>query len=174
VEPPKPILDATDWDHLEHAYDAASDTPWRLMGLLDPRPDIQANALAQLDMSVLHQDSLYSATPPAALFVASILTDPRTDVQHESAFPWDDKSRSLRASLIEWLGRVGDAAAFGEGDDVEPFEDEAEKAAVLACRQIRSALAEAIRPFLNSTEEPIRDAAIEACARLAESAGLVE
>lgn len=170
MKPPQTIIEATDWDHLEHAYDAASDTPWRLMELLDPSPAVQANALAQLDMSVLHQDSLYSATSPAALFVAGILTDPRTDVQHTSAFPWDDRSRPLRASLIEWLGRVGDAATYGEGEAVEPFEDEPEKAAVLACREIRTDLAEAIRPFLDSTDESIREAATVACAHL--SAGL--
>ena len=159
MKSPEAILKDTEWIHLGHAYDAASDTPRRLLELLDSSPDVQAFALAQLDASVLHQGSLYSATAPTALFIAGILTDPRTDVSHVSAFPWDDRRRLLRASLIEWLGRVGDAASHGEGDEVEPFEDADERDAVLACRAIRPQLAEAITPFLRSADEVIGSAA---------------
>ncbi|HEV2633940.1 MAG TPA: hypothetical protein VGX23_02265 [Actinocrinis sp.] len=164
---PRSILEDTDWARPGHAYGVATDTPDRLMELLDPRPHVQAHALAQLDMSVLHQDSLYSATAPAALFIAGVLTGPRTDAPHESAFPWDERTRPLRASLIAWLGRVGDAATYGEGDDTEPFEDEDERNAVLACREIRADLAVAITPFLDARERPVRDAAHIAHTRLA-------
>jgi len=108
---------------------------------------------------VLHQNSLYTATPAAALFIAGILTDPRTDVSHVSAFPWDSRRRPLRASLIEWLGRVGEGAGYGEGDEVEEFFDDDERDAVMECRAIRPQLAEAIAPFLDSTDERIRSAA---------------
>ncbi|MGW7134336.1 hypothetical protein ACWGIA_39185 [Streptomyces bobili] len=36
-------------------------------------PEVRSEALAALDMGVLHQSSLYTVTAPAALFVAAIL-----------------------------------------------------------------------------------------------------
>jgi hypothetical protein len=69
-----------------------------------------------LDISVLHQDSLCSATAPAALFVAAALNDPRT-LAHEDYSTWDDRPRPLRAALLDWLGRIADAAAYGETTD---------------------------------------------------------
>lgn len=36
VKSPDAILSDTDWNQLEHAYGAASDTPQRLLQLLDP------------------------------------------------------------------------------------------------------------------------------------------
>lgn len=156
---PEAILSDTDWDRLEHAYGAASDTPRRLLELLDLEPHVQAFALDQLDISVLHQDSLYSATAPAALFIAGILTDPRTDALHLGA---REDGWPLRASLIEWLGRVGDASSYGEGDDIEPYYNDDERDAVLACRGLRPQLAEAINPFLESADEATRSAAATA------------
>ncbi|MGW3937000.1 hypothetical protein [Streptomyces phaeochromogenes] len=114
---PRSVIEDTDWAALEHAYGAAHDTPIRLGQLLDEDPDVQAYALEMLDMSVLHQESLYSATPPAALYVASILDDPRTLAQHENYSTWDDRPRPLRAVLLDWLGQVADSAAYGETTD---------------------------------------------------------
>jgi hypothetical protein len=77
------VIEGTDWGALEHAYGAAQDTPLRLLQLLDEDPGVQAGALGQLDISVLHQDSLCSATTPAALFVAAALNDPSTQAPRE-------------------------------------------------------------------------------------------
>ncbi|MGX1274203.1 hypothetical protein [Streptomyces phaeoluteigriseus] len=62
----------TDWGSLAHAYGPAGDVPPHLVHLLDEDPRRQAEALGMLDMSVLPQGSLYSATPPAVLFVAGV------------------------------------------------------------------------------------------------------
>jgi hypothetical protein len=58
-------LEDTDWVSLQHAYGSAQDTPPFLLQLLHDVPEEQAEALGMLEMSVLHQGSLYSATAPA-------------------------------------------------------------------------------------------------------------
>jgi hypothetical protein len=70
------VIEGTDWAASEHAYGAAEDTPFRLVQLLDEDPEVQAGALGMLDMSVLHQESLYGATAPVALYVAAVLNEP--------------------------------------------------------------------------------------------------
>ncbi|WP_406433154.1 hypothetical protein [Streptomyces sp. NBC_01589] len=77
------MIEGTDWAALEHDYGAAQDTPLRLLQLLDEDPEVQAGALGLLDVSVLHQESLYSATAPAALYIAAVLSDSRTLAGHE-------------------------------------------------------------------------------------------
>ncbi|WP_406054328.1 hypothetical protein OG462_03535 [Streptomyces sp. NBC_01077] len=81
---PRSVIESIDWAALEHAYGSAHDTPLRLVQLLDEDPEVQAGALGLLDMSVLHQESLYSATAPAALYVAAVLNGPRTLAYHEN------------------------------------------------------------------------------------------
>ncbi|OQD55206.1 hypothetical protein BM536_017285 [Streptomyces phaeoluteigriseus] len=109
------LLENTDWASLAHAYGPAEDTPAHLVHLLDEDPRRQAEALGMLDMSVLHQGSLYSATPAAMLFIAAVLPHPpRTLAVHESYHPWDDRTRPLRAALLEFLGLFAESAAYGE------------------------------------------------------------
>ncbi|MFH8576852.1 hypothetical protein [Streptomyces zaomyceticus] len=108
------MLEHTDWAELEHAYGPARDIPVRLVQLLNEDPEVQAGALGMLDMSVLHQESLYSATAPAALYVAAVSNDPRTMTVHEDFSVWDERPRPLRAALLEWLGMIAASAAYGE------------------------------------------------------------
>lgn len=164
---PRAVIENTDWDTLEHAYAAASDTPTHLLELLDADAQVQAHALAQLEMSVLHQGSLYSSTAPAALFIAGILTDARVESPHESEYPWDDRVRPLRAALIEWLGEVAESACYGEdAGAAEDFEDPDEQAATFACRAIRTDLFVAIEPFLGDRDASVREAALGAATPL--------
>jgi hypothetical protein len=153
------LLEDTDWADLGHAYGSAEDTPYLLAQLLDEDPDVQAHALQQLEMSLLHQGSLYSATPPAALYIATILTDPRTMAPHESVYPWDDRRRPLRAALVEWLALVAESTTEEDDDpDVE------------ACRAIRPQIYAAVSGFLDDTDPAIREAALGAVSALAELA----
>lgn len=160
---PAALIEETDWESLEHAYGPAEDTAVRLVELLDEDPEVRANALGQLDMSVLHQGSLYSATPPAALFVAAILRHPRTLTEHESAYPWDNRRRPFRAALLEWLGQMAESAAHeepgdgGEGDERDVIE---------SCRAIRPAIYSAVAPYLDDPLPAVREAAVGAAVRL--------
>lgn len=168
---PVALIEDTDWETLEHAYGPATDTAVRLVELLDEDPEVRANALGQLDMSVLHQGSLYSATPPAALFVAAILGHPRTLTGHESAYPWDDRRRPFRAALLEWLGQMAESAAYEEpGDGVEVEEDERD--AIESCRAIRPAIYSAVAPYLDDPLPAVREAAVGAAVQLLQAPGL--
>ncbi len=156
---PAALIEETDWESLEHAYGPAEDTARRLVELLDEDSEVQANALAQLDMSVLHQGSLYSATPPAALFVAAILRHPRTLIEHESAYPWDNRRRPFRAALLEWLGLMAESVAYEEpGDGVEGDEQDV----IESCRATRPAIYSAVAPYLDDPFPAVREAAIGA------------
>lgn len=181
------LLMATQWDALQHAYGSAEDTPAYLCQLLDEDPEVQAEALGMLDMSVLHQGSLYSSTPPVARFVAAILTHPQTLAEHESFFPWDDRTRPLRAALLDWLGQIVDSAAYGEepgsegeygdedGDQYDgEDEDEGEREAIRACRSIRPELYDAVEPILDDPHPDTREAALGAVTLLLKAPDLAE
>ncbi|MFD8076018.1 HEAT repeat domain-containing protein [Streptomyces sp. NPDC059718] len=167
---PAALLPATDWAALAHAYGPADGTPDDLLGLLHDDPEVQAESLGRLEMSVLHQGSLYSATAPAALFVAGILGDPRTLAVHESYFSWDDRVRPLRAALLEWLGELADSAAYEEDEAEEDAEEDAEDdedwaeeiAAIEACRAVRPQLFGAVVPWLEDADATVREAALGA------------
>jgi hypothetical protein len=160
------VIEGTDWAALEHAYGAAQDTPLRLLQLLDEDPEVQAGALGQLDISVLHQDSVYSATAPATLFVAAALNDPSTQASHENYSTWDDCPRPLRAALLEWLGRIVDAAACGERTDEDDGNDPGVTEAV---RAIRGLIYNAVLPHLRAPHPTVREAALGATATLLQS-----
>lgn len=167
---PAALIEETDWDSLEHAYGPAEDTALRLVELLDEDLEVQANALGQLDMSVLHQGSLYSATPPVALFIAAIIGHPRTLAEHESAFPWDNRRRPFRAALLEWLGLMAESAAYEDPDDgVEGDEPDVTE----SCRAIRPAIYSAVAPYLDDPASAVREAAIGAAVWLLKTPELV-
>ncbi|WP_338494787.1 hypothetical protein [Streptomyces sp. SJL17-4] len=69
---------------------------------------VRSEALSRLSHLVHHQNTLYTATAPAALYVAGILGDARTLEAVEKrphSFPGP-----MRAELLGWLDSVADAA----------------------------------------------------------------
>lgn len=165
---PAVVLHSTDWAALTHAYGPAVTTADDLLGLLGEDPETQAESLGRLEMSVLHQGSLYSATAPAALFIAGVLPHPRTLAVHKSFFPWDDRVRPLRAALLEWLGQFAESAAFDDEALADPQDAEEAEAleAVRACRAVRPVIFDAIAPFLDDQDETVREAALGAVTHL--------
>lgn len=168
---PVRVLEGRDWGLLEHAYGSAVDTPIMLAGLLDDDPQMRARALVHLHHAVHHQNTLYSATVPAAVYVASILGDPR------AAMPVDKEPQDfpgpLRAELLGWLGSVA-----GEGSD---------EAAVIArhhgfvleeyppfadVREIRPLLYPAIAACFSDPDLHVREAALAACIPLLDDSRL--
>ncbi|GAA2624694.1 HEAT repeat domain-containing protein [Dactylosporangium fulvum] len=174
---PEAVLADTDWASLEHAYTDAADLPERLVGLLSGDPDTAGSVLGVLDAAVLHQGSIYSATAPTALYVAGILGDPRTLIPCESALPWDERARPLRAALLEWLGDVAESASWGEDPDDEDEEDEPDEddeADVAACRAIRRDLFQVVALYLDDADESVRTAAEGAAGHLLLAPDLAE
>ncbi|MFJ5829516.1 HEAT repeat domain-containing protein [Streptomyces sp. NPDC093089] len=168
---PRSVIECTDWASLEHAYGQAHDTPHRLLQLLDDDPDVQAGALGLLDMSVLHQESLYSATAPAALYVAAVLNHPRTLASHEDYSTGDDRPRPLRAALLEWLGQITDSAAYGEATGEEDGNDPGVTDAV---RAVRGPIYDAVTPHLLAPDPAVREAALSATTALLQSPELAD
>ncbi|MFB6876077.1 HEAT repeat domain-containing protein [Streptomyces sp. NPDC056323] len=183
------LLLGTDWESLQHAYGSGEYIPVSLCSLVDEDPEVRSEALAALDMGVLHQGSLYTVTAPVALFVAAILDHPMGLAEHEGHFPWDDgPPRTLRAALLVWLGQVAESAAYGEDlvrdrtdwqwapwhDETRREHDPDELAALHACREIRSTLYDAVEPFLSSPDPHVCEAAIGAAVPLLFTPGLAD
>ncbi|WP_326793711.1 hypothetical protein OHA79_49015 (plasmid) [Streptomyces sp. NBC_00841] len=169
---PAEVLSKTAWSALGHAYGTAEDVPQMLLGLMDTDLRVRSKALSHLHQVVHHQNTLYTATAPAAVYVAAILGDARTLQAVEKGphgFPGP-----MRAELLGWLGSVAneaddEAAAvsrrFGfPPEDYPPF--------VEICR-IRPQLFHAVSAFLNDPDTDVRAAAISACIPLLDDPRLI-
>ncbi|MFI7325416.1 hypothetical protein ACIBQ3_12175 [Streptomyces rubiginosohelvolus] len=169
---PQDLLAGTDWASLEHACGRAAGTPALLAGLLADDVGTQARALRHLNDPVHHQNTIYSATVPAAAYVAKILRDPRTDTVVTGR---DGRALPLRAALMDWVNSV----AF-EVDS----EAEAHMARVGLClldspesvevRALRPSLFQAVSAFLHSPDLAVQEAAIAAAVPLLDAPELVE
>ncbi|MEU3018197.1 hypothetical protein ABZ635_12470 [Nocardiopsis sp. NPDC007018] len=107
------ILHSTDWSRTFHAYGPASEAPEFLAGLLSEREEERERALGYLNSAILHQGTIYPATPPVALFVAGLLTDPRAQAPVCDPFGGapDLPAAPLRLRLLDFLADVARAAA---------------------------------------------------------------
>ncbi|MCX5081381.1 hypothetical protein [Streptomyces sp. NBC_00401] len=162
---PDAVLAGTDWASLEHAYGPAEDTPKMLLNLLDDDQQVRSHALDHLHYAVHHQNTLYSATVPSALYVAAILADPRT------ATPVDKRPHDfpgpLKMELLGWLGSIAHEA----DDETEAisrrhgFAPE-DYPPILHVRQIRPALFGAVSACIYDQDLNVREAAIAACVPL--------
>jgi hypothetical protein len=115
-------LENTDWSRLHHAYGRATDTPGHLRALLREAPKSREQAMSHLWSAILHQGTPWTATGPAALVIAGLLSDEQID-----------RGEPIRANLLSFLVSVAEApeqvglsieelermAAF----DIEPFLD---------------------------------------------------
>lgn len=174
IEPldPAEVLAGTAWNALDHAYGTAEDVPRILLDLVDTEPCVRSKALSRLHHVVHHQNTLYTATAPAALYVAGILGDARTLEAVEKgphAFPGP-----MRAELLGWLGSVADAA----GDDAAAtmrrfgFPPEEYSPFVAICR-IRPQIFHAVSAFLDDRDPDVRAAAVSACIPLLDDPRLI-
>ncbi|MGW2054615.1 hypothetical protein ACWCOZ_11945 [Streptomyces sp. NPDC001840] len=155
------LLLRTDWSSVEHCCpNVAPATPVILRQLLDDDPSGQGAALRHLQQAVTHQNTFYSATAPAASFVAAILGHPRTlaavtdQGRGESPHSSETPRFLLRVGLLDWLGSTAedanDKSPGGYDADIEAF------------RMLRPALFDAVHPFLADDEPEIRKAALTA------------
>ncbi|MFE9476216.1 hypothetical protein ACFYOR_35035 [Streptomyces griseofuscus] len=159
---PGAVLAGTDWASLEHAYGTAAGTPMILSTLLDDDQQVRSQALDHLHFAVHHQNTLYSATAPAALYVAAVLTDPQTTA------PVDKKPHDfpgpLRMELLGWLGSVAheaddktQAISRRHGFAAEDYPP------ILQVRQIRPLFFAAVSACNDDPDLHVREAAIAAC-----------
>lgn len=158
------ILARVDWSAVEHAYAGMPEvrqTPEILAALLSDDAAAQDGALKDLYDVVHHQDTIYSATPPAVEFVSAILDDPRT------LTPVRAGRVPLRAALLDWLTSVLEAAA--ESDVWGPS---GEPADVAACRAARGRVHRAASAMLADPDPAVVCAAMTTVSCLLDAPGL--
>ncbi|MFE6308162.1 hypothetical protein [Nocardiopsis sp. NPDC057823] len=113
------VLAATDWNRTFHAYGPGTDVPGHLALLLSDDPADRSRALDHLYSAVIHQGTVYSATVPAARYVAGVLADPRLDAPVGAA--------SLRAHLLGFLRDAAEGVAGHLCEPAPPAPDAAER-----------------------------------------------
>jgi hypothetical protein len=169
---PRELVRATAWATLEHACGHAEESPALLIGLLADDSGAQSRALRHLSDPIHHQNSVYSATVPAALFVAAALRDPSTATALPSA---DGAQKQVRAALLDWLGSVANEvgneaestmARLGLCLESDP--------ALVQIRALRPALFRAVSAFLHDPDAAVQEAAIAAAVSLLDAPELVE
>ncbi|MEU1528272.1 hypothetical protein [Streptomyces fagopyri] len=169
---PQWTLTRTDWAGLHHAYGPATDAPKMLGALLDTDQAVRTKALAYVHGILHHQNTIYEATVPTALYLAAILTDPRTTLPVDKTHR--DAPGCMRAELLDWIGSVADevtdevdAASRLHGFPLDGYPPAA------AVRQIRPQLSAAAFAHIGDADRHVSEAAIAACIPLLDDAELL-
>lgn len=112
------IIGATDWSRTFHVYGLGTDAPGHLTALLSDDEGARSKALGYLYGALLHQDTLYPATVPAARFVAAVLDHPAADLPTADPFSGASNASALpmRVRLLSFLADVAEAAATDRTD----------------------------------------------------------
>ncbi|MER6316593.1 hypothetical protein ABT237_22920 [Streptomyces sp. NPDC001581] len=165
------LLEGTDWASLATPYGTGESLPAALTRLLDPDPAVRTAAVKDVSNEVDHQNTIYEATVPVALYFAAILNHPATEVGelgHEADVPSRHPTREL---LLNWLGGTAHDADdervamgkchFGVGF-LEACPD------TRAFRNLRPAIYFAVQPFLGHGNAKVRHEALVAAIPLTE------
>lgn len=164
LPPYQVVLSETDWGSLETPFGNGEDLPEVLTRLLTPDPRVQVNALSELREMVGHQNTIYEATAPAAMYVAGILTHPAATT------PRPYRNVPIRAALLNWLA----STAYDASDEIVGRTEQhfpgflAPDAIVASFRDLRPMLYRTVSPFLRDSHEDVREAAVTAGLILAE------
>ncbi|MCW8215705.1 hypothetical protein [Streptomyces griseolus] len=155
------LLEETDWSHLEHGGGpAALRTPVKLVGLVSGNSGAATIALDHLWNDLLHQGSLYSATPAAALYVAAVLGEPRSR---------ESLTAPHRSELLEWLAETAYAVSVSRERQREAWLDPAVMARnplFSEVRAIRPILFRGVFPHISDSDKDVAEAALLAAAHL--------
>ncbi|MFE5597155.1 hypothetical protein [Streptomyces sp. NPDC056549] len=170
LPPHQVVLAETDWSSLQTAFGNGEDLPRVLARLLEPDPKVQVTALSELGELVGHQNTIYEATAPVAMYVAGILTHPAAMTLR----PY--RNVPIRATLLNWLA----STAYDASDEIVGRTEQyfpgflTQGTAVAAFRDLRTMLYRAVAPFLQDSHEDVREAAGLAALILAEHPALAE
>lgn len=162
LPPFQTLLNATNWGAFDTAFGTGEDLPAALTLLTDPDPVIRGSALHDALGPVTHQNSIYEATVPVALYVAAILDHPAITAGGDSP-DIGAQHRSTLVQLLDWLGDTADDAddkcvAAGERLFDGGFLDEYN--AMRAFRDARPAIFSAVHPFLGHDDADVRHTAL--------------
>ncbi|MCX4486621.1 hypothetical protein OG890_22245 [Streptomyces anulatus] len=158
------LLDGTDWASLATPYGTGESLPAALTRLLDLDPAVRAAAAKDALDGVTHQNSIYEATVPVALYVAAILNHPATAAgEHAHKADLRQLRHLTRETLLDWLGNTAydaddETVAIGERHFDEGFLDACPD--IRAFRDLRPVIYTAVQPFLTDDNTKVRDAAL--------------
>ncbi|MFB7911907.1 hypothetical protein ACFC1T_36290 [Kitasatospora sp. NPDC056076] len=179
---PKPphyqeLLDSTDWASLATPFGRGESLSVALVRLLDPSPSVRAAAAKDALDAVTHQNTIYEATVPVALYIAAILNHPATAAGEQGHDANVQSRHPTRERLLDWLGYTAydaddERVAMGERHCGEGFLDACPD--VRAFRDLRPAIYFAVQPFLTDNNAKVRDAALVAAIPLIEHHALTE
>ncbi|MEV0010434.1 hypothetical protein AB0M10_11945 [Streptomyces sp. NPDC051840] len=170
LPPYQVVLSETDWGSLETPFGNGEDLPEVLSRLLTPDPRVQVDALSELGEMVGHQNTIYEATAPAAMYVAGILTHPAATT------PRPYRNVPIRAALLNWLA----STAYDASDEIVGRTEQyfpgflAPDTITASFRDLRPMLYRAVSPFLRDSHEDVHEAAVIAALILAEHPALAE
>ncbi|MET8741639.1 hypothetical protein [Streptomyces sp. NPDC004728] len=170
LPPYQVVLSETDWGSLETPFGNGEDLPEVLARLLTPDPRVQVSALSELGEMVGHQNTIYEATAPAAMYVAGILAHPAATT------PRPYRNVPIRAALLNWLA----STAYDASDEIAGRTEQyfpgflAPGTIVASFRNLRPMLYRAVSHFLRDSHEDVREAAVIAGLILAEHPALAE
>ncbi|RPK70295.1 hypothetical protein [Streptomyces sp. ADI95-17] len=170
------LLDCTDWASLATVRGTGESLPAALARLLDPDPVVRGTAARDALREVTHQNTIYEATVPVALYVAAVLGHPAVsagDFGHDAGMP---PNHPLLVRLLDWLGSTAhdaddECVAVGERHCGADFLQECRE--IRAFRDLRPALFSAVRPLLGHDDPDVRHAALVAAIPLSEHPDLV-
>ncbi|MER5204362.1 hypothetical protein [Streptomyces sp. NPDC002825] len=170
LPPYQVVLAETDWGSLQTAFGNGEDLPRVLVRLLEPDAKVQVAALSELGELVGHQNTIYEATAPVAMYVAGILTHPAAMTLR----PY--RNVPIRATLLSWLAYTAYDASDETVDRIEQYFPGflTPGTTVAAFRDLRPILFRAVAPFLQDSHEDVREAAVIAALILAEHPALAE
>ncbi|MGX1134303.1 hypothetical protein RKD49_006493 [Streptomyces glaucescens] len=172
---PEELLTGTDWASLETPSGTGEALPGALARFLDTDPAVRAAAVGDALRAVTHQNTVYEATVPVALYVAAVLNHPAT-AAGESGRDGERTSRQpTRVTLLDWLGDTAldaddECVAIAEGIWGDGFLDECPE--IRAFRDLRPAFYSAVAPLLAHEDADVRDAAFVAAVPLVEHPAL--
>ncbi|MFF3015703.1 hypothetical protein [Streptomyces sp. NPDC057939] len=171
LPPSRTLLDSTNWGSLATACGTGESLPAALTLLTSSDPVIRESALRNALGPVTHQNSIYEATVPVALFVAAILDHPTITAVERSQDTATPPTRPILVQLLDWLGDTArdaddECAAIDEGSNGEGCLDEYPP--MRAFRDARPAIFSAVRALLGHDHADLRHAALIAAIPLIE------
>ncbi|MFI1650821.1 hypothetical protein ACH4XT_28300 [Streptomyces avidinii] len=168
------LLQGTDWASLATPCGTGESLPTALARLVDPDPLVREAAVKGALGKVTHQNSIYEATTPVALYAAAILDHPALAVDGSRHDDAPSMGRPTLAAVLDWLGETArdadDACVAADEDSCgEGPPDEGMR----AFRELRPAIFTAVRAFLGHDDPEVRNTALVAAIPLVEHPALV-
>ncbi|MFF3863286.1 hypothetical protein [Streptomyces sp. NPDC002209] len=168
LPPFQTLLECTNWASLATACGTGEALPAALTLLTDADPIIRESALHDALGPVTHQNSIYEATVPVALYVAAILNHPSITAGEDNPDA-ETQNRPTLVQLLDWLGDTAydandecvaiDERLYGEGIHDEQMR---------AFRDARPAIYSAVHSLLGHDNADVRHTALVAAIPLIE------